>query len=560
MTTLARFLLLGLSVTALLAPAAPAGAFWRGLGAGAGSGAAATMPAGKQPSGAVSSRSVTVSWAQNAFLGTPLGAYGGGGYTVTRYADSGTTASAPNASCAATIAGVEPTLQCIEDDVPYGAWRYSVTPVLNSFTGMEGPRSATVEVATAAPVLDGATARNPTAEQTTGDVELGWASVSGATGYNVFRRTASGAYDFSSPVNGSTPVTGTTYTDAGSGLASASYAYVVRALAGSPAVASASSNELTVTTISRPAAPAGAVTATAAAGARVDVGWSSVAGVAGYNLYRRTAAGAYDFSSPVNGGTPLSAVAYADLAAVHATTYHYVVRSVITGAGDAQVESASSAESSAVTADGVAPPAPTAVSVTSGGDVWSTTSCGVASGTRYVNAAGASSVGVSATISAPEAGETVVLSATTSGSTPVTSTVAATGTTVTATLNLATLLDGTVTLTARTRDLAGNLSSTVAPTNTVLKDTVVPPLTASYSGGLLGASPTISGSSECGATIRAVKTSGGNVGKVFTTTIGSGTSYSMSVEGPLLGLGSVSYDVTSTDRAGNLSPVRSVSG
>ncbi len=101
--------------------------------------------------------------------------------------------------------------------------------------------------------------------------------------------------------------------------------------------------------------------------------------VAGYNVYRRTAARAYDLSSPLNGSTPLAAVSHADPTAVDATTYRYVVCSVISGAGGAHVESESSDESAAVTADGVAPPAPTAVSVTSGGNVCGTTSCGVAS-------------------------------------------------------------------------------------------------------------------------------------------------------------------------------------
>ncbi len=555
MTRRFQLLLLGACASALLAPAAPAGAYWTSSGSGAGVAPTATMPAGTQPSGSVSGQSVTVSWAQSSFLGSALGSYAGGGYTIRRYANGSSTPITPGAGCATTISGAGATLQCVEANVPYGAWQYAVTPVLDSFIGTEGAKSATVNVVTAAPVLSPLTPQNPTAGQTTGDMQLSWGAASGATGYNVYRRTAAGSYDFASPLNGATPLTGTTYTDPGSGLSpAATYHYVVRAVVGSPALESANSNERSAAAISRPAAPSG-VTATAAAAARVDVGWSSVSGVAGYNVYRRTAAGSYNFASPLNGATPVAALTYADLTAVNATTYLYTVRSVITGAGGAQVESANSAESASVTADSVAPPAPTAVSVTSGGPVWTPASCSVAAGTRYVNSAGAAAVGVSTTIAAPETGQTVVFSATTPGSTPVTATVAATGTAVTATLNLGTLLDGTVTLTARTKDLAGNLSATLGPTNVVIRDTVVPALTAAYSGGLLGLDPHISGSSECGATVRAVKTSGGNVGAVFTTTIASGTSYNVDVQGPLLGLGSVTYDVTSTDRAGNVSPV-----
>ena len=245
-------------------------------------------------------------------------------------------------------------------------------PVLHTFTGAAGAKSAAVAVATLAPVLGTAIAQNPGAAQTTGDVQLTWALASGATGYNVYRRTSGGSYDFASPRNGATPIGSgvTTYADAGSGLApSTTYDYVVRAVAGAPAVESASSNQKSAATISRPAAP-GSVSATAAAAARIDVGWPAVAGVAGYNLYRRTSAGSYNFASPVNGATPLAALTYADLTAVNATSYLYSVRSVSSGVGGAQVESAST-ESDAATADSTPPPAPSAMAVTSGGTVLS---------------------------------------------------------------------------------------------------------------------------------------------------------------------------------------------
>ncbi len=57
-----------------------------------------------------------------------------------------------------------------------------------------------------------------------------------------------------------------------------------------------------------------------------------------------------------------------------------------------------------------------------------------------------------------------------------------------------------------------------------------------------------------------MKVAGGNIGALFTTTMASGTSYTLSVEGPLLGLSSVSYDATSTDRAGDVSPTVTASG
>jgi hypothetical protein len=448
------------------------------------------------------------------------------------------------------VGGSGATLQCIEAGVPYGTWQYRVTPVLNTFTGTASTTSAPVTVATAAPVLSTVTAQNPSGVQTSGDIQVTWVAVGGATGYNVYRRVSGGVYDFSSPRNGATPISaGTTYTDPGSSLSPATtYQYVIRAVAATPAVESASSNEQSAASISRPPAPTG-VTATAAAAAVVTVAWSSVAGTVGYNVYRRTSAGAYNFAAPLNGITPLAALVSADLTAVNAVSYRYTVRSVILGAGGAQVESANGTESTVVTADSVPPAAPSAVSVTSGGNVWGSANCSVASGSRYVNAAGVTAVGVSATIPSLEVGETVVFSATSGANVP--ATVAASATTV-ATLNLSPLTDGTVAVSARTKDVAGNLSAAVSTANVVIKDIVAPPLTAGYSGGFLGLDPRVTGSSECGAAIHIVKTSGGNVGAVWDTTIASGSAFNVSVQGPLLGLGSVTYNVTATDRAGNV--------
>ena len=240
--------------------------------------------------------------------------------------------------------------------MPYGAWQYTVTPVLNSFTGAESAKSSPAGVVTAAPTLSTVTAKNPAAGQTTGDIDLTWAAVTGATGYNVYRRVGGGSFDYGAPRNGGTPITATTYSDAGAGLSPATtYDYVVRAVAGAAAVESASSNSLSTATISRPAAPA-SVTATAIAAADVNVAWASVPGVVGYNVYR-TSTGTYDYAAPLNGASPLAATTFVDLTAVDAVTYRYVVRAVILGAGGARVESASSVESGAVLADGVAPPA-----------------------------------------------------------------------------------------------------------------------------------------------------------------------------------------------------------
>lgn len=433
--------LLGLLAVAVLAVVAqPAAAYWpAGPATGSGNGMAGTLDAGMQPATTISGTSVTVSWTQTAFRSGPLGAFAGGGYTILRHPAAGGLAVTPNPGCATTVSGSGASLTCTETGVPPGSWQYSVTPVLNSWTGAQSPRSTPVAVGTAAPVLASVTAQDPPAGTTTpGAIVVSWNASAGATGYDVFRRTSSGTYDYAAPLNGATPLTGTSYTDPGAGLtAGTTYAYVIRARAGSPS--SASSNELSASAVARPAAPA-TTTATATANARVAVSWTSVAGAtSGYDVFRRTGTDAYDYTAPLNGTTPVGATGYTDTTSVDGIAYRYVVRSVAPGAGTTPLQSADGPEASA-TADGTAP---TAVSLADPG----------------ANLRG-----------------TVTLSATATGATSVRVQVAPTGTTTWAdvcvdpsspyTCNYATtaLADGIYDLRALATDAAGNTtaSATVA--------------------------------------------------------------------------------------------------
>ena len=104
--------------------------------------------------------------------------------------------------------------------------------------------------------------------------------------------------------------------------------------------------------------------ATLAPAADINVGWTAGAGATGYNIYRRTPPAAFNYATPLNGATPLGATSYADGSPVSGTSYVYVIRSVVIGSAGQQIESASSAETTLVTADGVAP---TAVSITNPG-------------------------------------------------------------------------------------------------------------------------------------------------------------------------------------------------
>lgn len=532
----------------------PAHAYWQAAGSGFGTAVNDTMPAGERPTATASGDAVTVSWAQSTLQGQPIGIFGGGGYVVQRRPAAGGAAVTPNGNCDTTISGSAATLSCQELGVPAGLWTYTVTPVLMTWTGDPSPASAAVTVV-AVPTQDAVSAQNPATGQSTGDLRVSWSAVGGASGYNVYRRTASGSYDYATPLNGATPVTTTTYTDPGTGLSTATaYAYVVRAVSGSPAAESANSNEQSATPVTRPDVPGG-VTATAVAAADISVAWPAVAGATGYNVYRRTGADAYDYATPLNGAAPVTATSYVDTTAVDGTTYRYAVRAVIAGAGGTPIESFTGTESAAVVADSTATPQPTSMTVDAGaGPLLATATCGIAANTRFVNFAGGAAVPVTVVIPAPEAGETIRLSATTPGSTAVTATVAATGTSVSATMDLSTLLDGVVTITARTADAAGNLSATRAPTNPTRKDTAAVLSGLGYIDRAKSTADQISGSSECGARITAVQTTGPTPGSTYPTsgtfTVG-GTNTFNTFNVAALRQRSYAYDVTATDLAAN---------
>lgn len=344
-------LLCALAVAGLLA--GPAAAFWSVSGSGSGSTSVDMLDGGNTPTASVSGQAVTVSWAQTWFQGNLLGTFQGGGYSVRRYPAAGGPAVPPNTACDATIAGSTANVSCQEDAVPPGSWEYTVTPSLGSWTGRESVKSTFVTVGPIAPVLSSVAAQSPAAGQSTGAIAVSWSSVSTATGYNIYRRSGSGSFDFSSPLNGALPVTSTAYTDPGSGLTGGvTYAYVVRSVAGTNE--GGSSNERSATAIARPGAPA-SVTATPGPAGQIAVGWPGGSGAAGYNVYRRTSTGAYNYAAPLNGSTPTTATSFTDPSTANGVTYRYVVRSVKNGAAGEQVESTSSAESPAATADSLAP-------------------------------------------------------------------------------------------------------------------------------------------------------------------------------------------------------------
>lgn len=129
---------LGVALGLLLVPSLALAA-WMAGGSGGASSKAFSMPTGDTPTVSVLGRNVSVSWAASTFAnGDPVA-----GYLVRRYDASSGTPQTVLSDCAGTLAG----LSCVERAVPAGTWRYTVTPVHGSWTGVEGGLSAAVTVA-----------------------------------------------------------------------------------------------------------------------------------------------------------------------------------------------------------------------------------------------------------------------------------------------------------------------------------------------------------------------------------------------------------------------------
>jgi hypothetical protein len=513
--------------------AGPASAFWTAAGMGLATAPVDTLAAGNQPSASVSSQTVTVTWAQSWLQGNLLGTFTGGGYTVRRYAAAGGAAVTPGTSCGATITGTTASLSCAESSVAPGSWQYTVTPLLGSWTAAESTKSVAVTVAPAAPTLTSATAQDPAAGQTTGAITLSWGSVSTATGYNVYRRTSTGSYDFTSPRNGSTPVTATTYTDPASGLTGgATYDYVVRSVAGS--IEGISSNERAATVLFRASAPT-SITATPGAAGQIAVGWTGASGATGYNVYRRTSTGSFNYASPVNGATPLTGSSYTDTSTTNATTYRYVVRSVTPSATAGQLESADSAESPAATADATSP---TAVSLTDPGPALRGTV--TLSGTATDSGSGVASV----RFQYAPAGTTTWATGCTATTSPYSCSLATNA-----------LSDGLYDMRVLATDVAGNTTTSASVANRRV-DNTVPAVSMTDPGAYLRGSVTLTATgSDTGSGLASLRIERAPTGTTTWTTVCTVATPTASCPLNTTTLAAGGYDVraTATDVAGNTS-------
>jgi hypothetical protein len=123
---------------AILAIPLHASAQWNAPGSGAAFAKAQQMPAGNVPTTGVTGRNVTVSWSVNSFPdGTTVN-----GYLVRRYDASTGTLLTVGTGCSGLITA----LNCTENAVPPGTWRYTVQPRHGNWQGLEGATSSSTTV------------------------------------------------------------------------------------------------------------------------------------------------------------------------------------------------------------------------------------------------------------------------------------------------------------------------------------------------------------------------------------------------------------------------------
>jgi fibronectin type 3 domain-containing protein len=272
---------------------------------------------------------------------------------------------------------------------------------------------------------------------------------------------------------------------------------------------------------------------------RLDLSWTAsttVTNLAGYDVYRSTG-GAYTKLT----STPLTGTAYSDTSTVDGTTYTYKLTAVSSG-----TPLLTSLDSSTVTAtaDATPPGAPTSVAFTNGGGA----------GSAYVNASNASGISVSISLAANSlTTDTVKLTVSNGGNSVITTRAGTNGAgTIDVTgLNVAGLGDGTLTISANSTDLAGNVGNTT--TITVTKDTAAPAApSASYTDNNNATADVVSGSAEANASITVTKSSGGT----YSTTANGSGAYSVSVgatPGKPNAQVALTFTITATDAAGNTS-------
>lgn len=190
---------------------------------------------------------------------------------------------------------------------------------------------------------------------TNNSIALSWTGVSGSSGYNVYYATTrTGAQ---TRANGSTLITGTSYTT--SGLQSNMTYYLQVTSQNSSGTESPLSDQVSATTATNTLAAPTILTVGTVTASSVALSWTASAGASGYNAYTSDRSGGVLTQA---NGSGITGTSYTVSQLAGSTTYFFKVK-----AYDASNNiSAASNEVSATTTADAAPAAPTALSLATG--------------------------------------------------------------------------------------------------------------------------------------------------------------------------------------------------
>jgi fibronectin type 3 domain-containing protein len=250
---------------------------------------------------------------------------------------------------------------------------YQYTLTASNVGGTGGSASAGAPTMCLAPA-------STTAKAASGQITLTWASVEGASSYDVYRGTIAGG-ESATPI--APGISGTSYIDPGLS-AGTIYYYVVRAVnsAGTSAASSESSAQLPYIL---PTAPSLSI---ATGVGQIVLTWSGGANAQSYNIYRASQVGAEAAGLLASGVTENS---YSDSSVQAGATYYYIVTSVNT-VGESSFSNEVHATASIVT-----PPAPSGLIATVAGNRVTLSWNGVDTAMSYLVYRGTSAGGESAT-------------------------------------------------------------------------------------------------------------------------------------------------------------------
>ncbi|MBT2532260.1 hypothetical protein J7E83_09000 [Arthrobacter sp. ISL-48] len=500
-------------------------AFWQSISSSNFAAAAGdvVMP-GSKPSASASGADITVSWAASSTTGSRAVT----GYTVARYNSATSESRIPaTGACAGTIT----VLSCAEQNVPAGTWYYTVTPAIALWNGIESPRSDGVTTDSTPPVASVASI-SPTPN---------------ASGVN----------------NSSPVVVNLTAQDNAGGSGVASITYTVDS--GSPTTVTAASAAVTVSgdgthTVSYFATDnAGNASAAQNLAVNIDTVAPATPSIIVPTYVNIANVSVVPVSGTAEPGSTVT-LTVSDTVPAHTVTQTLTTSGV--GAWTATGLNLTSLNQGTVTYTAKATDAAgntgSTVSVTSIKDTVAP-AAPVISAPAYVNAANVANVPVNGSA---EAGASVALVVTDAGaahSVSQTATASGGGAWSATGLNLTTLNDGAVAYTATATDAAGNTGTSASVSRT--KDTLAPGLPTISVPTVVSAANVanvpVSGTAEAGATVTLTVTDPGTAHTVSQTRTADGTGAwsATALNLTTLNQGTVTYKVTATDVAGNISAI-----